>query len=228
MAPFLSWLIAGHRVLYPETPGKFPSSVIHKEELQGAAHFQGKRQLMNFHCMRRCRYRSKAVPQSVDKCRRQSLHLLLPAAKLEKEALVSLTFSGRLSQWIKHGRPREAKAFGLNLKNKQPSRPFVQLFKLQFFYQKSNMASELLNTLSIQLISEYFTVEEKWFLLGCSHDQRCYAHIKRNLPMKGNYESIDNSVYIRNTIWTMMTTAKNASLQCLSVHVKCFKYTQSN
>lgn len=46
--------------------------------------------------------------------------------------------------------------------------------------------------------------------------------------MKGNYESIDNSVYVRNTIGTMMAIAKNASLQCLSVHVKCFKYTQSN
>lgn len=168
VAPFPSWMIAGHPVLYPETPGKFPSSVIHKEELQGAARFQGKRQLMNFHGMRRCRYRSKAVPQSVEECRRQSLHLLLPEAKLEKGALVSLTFSGRLSQWIKHGRPREAKAFELNLKNKQLSRPFIQLFNLQFLLSKSDMEEGKWVTEDIVhiLISEYFTVEEKVISVG--------------------------------------------------------------
>lgn len=181
MAPFLSWLIAGHRVLYPETPGKIPSSVIHKEELQGAAHFQGKRQLMNFHCMRRCRYRSKTVPQSVDECRRQSLHLLLPAAKLEKGALVSLTFSGRLSQWIKHGRPREAKAFGLNLKNKQPSRPFIQLFKLQFFFlskkQHGKWVTEyIVHTINLWILysgGEMISIGVfSWSKMRCTHKKK--------------------------------------------------------
>lgn len=46
--------------------------------------------------------------------------------------------------------------------------------------------------------------------------------------MKGNYESIDNKVYGRSTIWTMMVTAKTASLQGLSAHVKWINYTQSN
>lgn len=68
-------------------------------------------------------------------CSRQSLHLLLPAAKLEKGALVSFTFSVKLSQWIRHSKPREAKAFELNLKNKQLSRPFIQLHNYIFLNQ---------------------------------------------------------------------------------------------
>lgn len=44
---------------------RLPPDVIHIKELEDPAHFQRKRQLMNFHHMQRCRYGSRGVSLSV-------------------------------------------------------------------------------------------------------------------------------------------------------------------
>ena len=94
---------AFHRQQCPPAPGldgRLPLTVIHLKELEDITYFQRKRQLLNFHHLHRCRFRSRGVLLS------DSPSPSPRGAESERGSLVSFTFSGQLSKWINHSGKR--------------------------------------------------------------------------------------------------------------------------